>query len=61
MKQNQFEKAVRSSKRFVKMVNSQKMKKEKVTGQQLRDYLFGWLWVEKNIMKEVRKKLGEKR
>lgn len=36
------------------------MKAKGVTEQQIREYLFGWLWVEDNIMKEVRRKLGEK-
>jgi hypothetical protein len=31
--------------------------KEKISQKQVRGYLFGWLWVEKNIMKKVREKL----
>ena len=30
---------------------------EKITKKQLRKFLFGWLWVEENIMKDVRESL----
>ena len=31
------------------------MKKEKISEKQLKEFLFGWLWVEENIMQSVRK------
>jgi len=32
---------------------------EKITEKQLRKFLFGWLWVEDNIMKDVRESVKE--
>jgi hypothetical protein len=35
------------------------MTKKKITNKQFREFLFGWLWIEDNVMKPARKKLAE--
>jgi len=37
------------------------MKNAKPSEKQIREYLFGWLWTEENIMKPVREELAHKR
>jgi late competence protein required for DNA uptake (superfamily II DNA/RNA helicase) len=37
-----------------------KKKKQKIKPEHLKEFLFGWLWVEKNIMQDVRNKLKKK-
>ena len=35
------------------------MPMKKISDKELREYLYGWLWVEENIMKPVREKIGK--